>query len=49
MAKVRTVPFKAGYRLALDASLANNSDIARVGDLLKDLRNVLKETLEIQI
>ena len=27
----------------------NNSDIARVGDLLKDLRNVLKETLEIQI
>ena len=27
----------------------NNSDIAKVGDLLKDLRNVLKETLEIQI
>lgn len=27
----------------------NNSDIARVGDLLKDLRNVLKETIEIQI
>lgn len=27
----------------------NNSDIAKVGDLLKELRNVLYESLEIQI
>lgn len=27
----------------------NNSDIARVGDLLKELRNILDESLEIQI
>ena len=26
-----------------------NSDIARIGDLLKELRNILDETLEIQI
>ncbi len=27
----------------------NNSDIARVGDLLKELRNILEETLEVRI
>ena len=27
----------------------NNSDVARVGDLLKELRDILGETLEIQI
>ena len=27
----------------------NNSDVAKVGDLLKELRKILDETLEIQI
>ena len=27
----------------------NNSDVARVSDLLKELREILDETLEIQI
>ena len=27
----------------------NNSDLAKIGDLLKKLRNILDETLEIQI
>ena len=27
----------------------NNSDVARVGDLLKELREILNESLEIQI
>lgn len=29
--------------------MINNSDVAKVGDLLKELRNILDKTLEIQI
>ena len=47
--KAEEVTGKIRPHMEVVKSRIDNSDIARVGDLLKELRNVLDETLEIQI
>jgi DNA-binding MarR family transcriptional regulator len=47
--KVNEVSEKARPNYNLVKEKINNRNLAKVGDLLKELREVLKETIEIQI
>lgn len=47
--KVNEVAAKARPQYSLVKEKINNRNLSKVGDLLKELREVLKETLEIQI
>lgn len=47
--KVNEVAAKARPNYTLVKEKINNRNISKVGDLLKELREILKETIEIQI
>lgn len=49
IAKVNEIAEKARPRYNIVREKIKNSDIAKISDLLKELRKVLNETLEIQI
>ena len=47
--KINSVADKVRPNYKLVKDRINNTDISKVGDLLKELREILKETIEIQI